>query len=59
MDFDPAAEKPGQGPVQFVHVDQSYMDAIESVKFYCPEEAQDLFRHRFQIINVSPTKSNP
>lgn len=54
---DPTAEVlPGgqqlRGPVQRVHVDQSYDAALSRVPFHLPDEADELLKGRVQIINV-------
>ena len=41
------------GPGKRVHIDQSYTAAKTSVKYYLPDEADELLKKRFQIINVS------
>ncbi|KAH6662021.1 hypothetical protein B0J14DRAFT_663003 [Halenospora varia] len=41
-----------RGPVQRVHIDQSYKAGPERVKHHLPEEAEELLKHRYQIINV-------
>lgn len=41
-----------RGPVQRVHVDQSYKAAPNRVTYHLPEEADRLLRGRFQIINL-------
>lgn len=43
---------PARGPVQRVHVDQSYKAAPNRVTYHLPEEADRLLQGRFQIINV-------
>uniref|UniRef100_A0A0B7JZR1 Amino acid permease/ SLC12A domain-containing protein n=1 Tax=Bionectria ochroleuca TaxID=29856 RepID=A0A0B7JZR1_BIOOC len=49
------SEKQGRnlrGPVQRVHIDQSYSAAKSRVPHHLPEEADALLRGRYQIINV-------
>jgi hypothetical protein len=47
------------GPVQSVHIDQSYASAPDRVTFYLPDEAEKLLRGHFEIINVwRPIKTN-
>jgi len=41
-----------RGPVQRVHIDQSYAAGPERVKHHLPAEAPALLRGRYQIINV-------
>ena len=41
-----------RGPVQRVHIDQSYDAARSRVPHHLPEEADELLRSRVQIINV-------
>ena len=41
-----------RGPVQRVHVDQSYKAAPNRVTHHLPQEADRLLRGRFQIINL-------
>ncbi|KAH8667949.1 hypothetical protein BGZ60DRAFT_487313 [Tricladium varicosporioides] len=41
-----------RGPVQRVHIDQSYRAGPERVKHHLPAEAEELLKHRYQIINV-------
>lgn len=41
-----------RGPVQRVHIDQSYQAAENRVSYHLPEEASELSKGRFQIINV-------
>ena len=50
MSADPAAAL--RGPVQRVHIDQSYPAATNRVSHHLPEQAEQLLRGRFQIINV-------
>ncbi|KAJ4366555.1 hypothetical protein N0V95_000222 [Ascochyta clinopodiicola] len=41
-----------RGPVQRVHIDQSYAAALSRVPFHLPDEADTLLKSRVQIINV-------
>lgn len=41
-----------RGPVQRVHIDQSYAAALSRVPHHLPDEAERLLRGRVQIINV-------
>ena len=41
-----------RGPVQRVHIDQSYSAALSRVPHHLPDEAEDLLKGRVQIINV-------
>ena len=41
-----------RGPVQRVHIDQSYAAAKSRVPHHLPEDADELLKHRVQIINV-------
>ena len=41
-----------RGPVQRVHIDQSYSAAKSRVPHHLPEEAEKLLKGRYQIINV-------
>ncbi|KAL5406738.1 hypothetical protein PMIN06_007372 [Paraphaeosphaeria minitans] len=41
-----------RGPVQRVHIDQSYAAAQSRVPFHLPADAEHLLKHRVQIINV-------
>ncbi|CAD6445369.1 6b059853-dbd1-4f3a-bf40-c7bdab650e3a [Sclerotinia trifoliorum] len=41
-----------RGPVQRVHIDQSYSASVNRVPYHLPEEADELLKGRFQIINV-------
>ncbi|KAK0385935.1 hypothetical protein NLU13_7110 [Sarocladium strictum] len=43
---------PLRGPVQRVHIDQSYKAALSRVPHHLPEEADHLLQGRVQIINV-------
>ncbi|KAL3420295.1 hypothetical protein PVAG01_08794 [Phlyctema vagabunda] len=53
---DPNAPKPAEaslrGPVQRVHIDQSYAAAKTRVPHHLPDEAEYLLGGRYQIINV-------
>ncbi|OKL57355.1 hypothetical protein UA08_07540 [Talaromyces atroroseus] len=50
---DPNAEKDTlRGPVQRVHIDQSYEASANRVKYHLPSEAETLLKGRYQIINV-------
>ncbi|KAK9454873.1 hypothetical protein V1511DRAFT_372847 [Dipodascopsis uninucleata] len=46
-------------PVTFVHVDQTPWSAETRVKIHCPEEAEELLKGRFQIINYWKPISGP
>ncbi|KAJ4301738.1 hypothetical protein N0V90_003831 [Kalmusia sp. IMI 367209] len=41
-----------RGPVQRVHIDQSYAAAKSRVPHHLPDDAAELLKHRVQIINV-------
>ncbi|KAL7924806.1 hypothetical protein ACQKWADRAFT_310986 [Trichoderma austrokoningii] len=41
-----------RGPVNRVHIDQSYSAALSRVPFHLPEEADELLKGRVQLINV-------
>ncbi|PVH96920.1 hypothetical protein DM02DRAFT_598370 [Periconia macrospinosa] len=41
-----------RGPVQRVHIDQSYSAALSRVPHHLPDEAEKLLKSRVQIINV-------
>lgn len=41
-----------RGPVKRVHIDQSYEASVQRVHHHLPEEADELLKGRFQIINV-------
>ncbi len=41
------------GPGKSVHIDQSYQTAENTVKHLLPDEADELLKKRFQIINVN------
>ncbi|OAL36854.1 hypothetical protein AYO20_03910 [Fonsecaea nubica] len=43
---------PLRGPVNRVHIDQSYSAAKSRVPFHLPDEAEALLKTRYQIINV-------
>jgi hypothetical protein len=52
-------QKPGsttnraiRGPVQRVHIDQSYRAALSRVPHHIPDDAEELLKGRVQIINV-------
>ncbi|EHK23750.1 uncharacterized protein TRIVIDRAFT_55809 [Trichoderma virens Gv29-8] len=47
-----AANAALRGPVQRVHIDQSYTAALSRVPYHLPEEAEELTKGRVQIINV-------
>ena len=49
---DERASKQLRGPVQRVHIDQSYSAALSRVPHHLPEEASKLTQSRVQIINV-------
>jgi len=52
-DKTPGAEgAPLRGPVQRVHIDQSYDAGPKRVKHHLPEEADTLLKGRYQVINV-------
>ena len=42
-----------RGPVRRVHIDQSYSASEQRVTHHLPDEAEELLKKRFQIINVS------
>lgn len=44
---------PGRGPTYNAHIDQTYDDAPNRVRRYFPDEAEELIKKRYQIINVS------
>lgn len=46
------AETQLRGPVQRVHIDQSYAAATDRVKYHLPDDAPELLKGRYQIINV-------
>lgn len=41
-----------RGPVRRVHIDQSYSASEERVYHHLPEDAEELVKKRFQIVNV-------
>jgi hypothetical protein len=41
-----------RGPVQRVHIDQSYIASKNRVTYHLPDEAERLLKGRYQIINV-------
>ncbi|KFZ03311.1 hypothetical protein V502_11055 [Pseudogymnoascus sp. VKM F-4520 (FW-2644)] len=41
-----------RGPGKRVHIDQSYQASENRVKYHLPDEADELLKKRFQIINV-------
>ena len=47
-----AARAALRGPVQRVHIDQSYSAALSRVPHHLPEEADKLLQGRVEIINV-------
>lgn len=48
-----------RGPGKRVHIDQSYQASENRVKYHLPDEADELLKKRFQIINVSPPQHRP
>lgn len=42
-----------RGPGKRVHIDQTYRASENRVKHHLPDEADELLKKRFQIINVS------
>lgn len=42
-----------RGPGKRVHIDQSYRASENRVKYHLPDDADELLKRRFQIINVS------
>lgn len=48
-----------RGPVQRVHIDQSYKAALSRVPHHLPEDADELLKGRVQIINVWRPIGNP
>jgi hypothetical protein len=48
-----SGDRPMSEPVMRVHIDQSYSAARERVEYHLPDEAEQLLKGRFQIINVS------
>lgn len=47
-----SSSSPARGPVQRVHIDQSFDAALSRVPYHLPEEAPELLKGRIQIINV-------
>jgi hypothetical protein len=47
-----------RGPVRRVHIDQSYSASENRVSHHLPDEAEELLKKRFQIINVSFRNDN-
>ncbi|KAF2095232.1 hypothetical protein NA57DRAFT_45042 [Rhizodiscina lignyota] len=47
-----AGENPLRGPVQRVHIDQSYSASEDRVRYHFPEDYHRLLNGRFQIINL-------
>ncbi|KAH9232155.1 hypothetical protein K456DRAFT_1773099 [Colletotrichum gloeosporioides 23] len=45
-------DRVSRGPVQRVHIDQSYKAALSRVPHHLPEDAEELLKGRVQIINV-------
>lgn len=45
-------DRAARGPVQRVHIDQSYDAALSRVRYHLPDEADALLKGRVQIINV-------
>lgn len=41
-----------RGPVRRVHIDQSYTASLSRVAHHLPDEAEELLKNRYQIINV-------
>jgi hypothetical protein len=41
-----------RGPGKRVHIDQSYEASKQRVTYHLPDEADELLKKRFQIINV-------
>ncbi|OBT42986.1 hypothetical protein VE00_07208 [Pseudogymnoascus sp. WSF 3629] len=41
-----------RGPGKRVHIDQTYQASENRVKYHLPDEAEELLKRRFQIINV-------
>ena len=50
---------PGRGPTYNAHIDQTYGDAPNRVRRYFPDEADELLKKRYQIINVSNQHTPP
>jgi len=42
-----------RGPARRVHIDQSYKASEGRVRHHLPDEADELLKKRFQLINVS------
>lgn len=59
--FDHTIRRPNTNrtPVARTHVDQTTKAAITRVRKHCPEEADELLKKRFQIINVWRPIENP
>ncbi|KAI9659223.1 MAG: hypothetical protein M1831_003805 [Alyxoria varia] len=58
---DPNASR---GPVNRAHIDQTTKSATERVRYHLPDEAEELLKHRFRLINVwrplnGPVESHP
>ncbi|KAL1999195.1 hypothetical protein VTN02DRAFT_4895 [Thermoascus thermophilus] len=51
-DRSPSSQVSLRGPVQRVHIDQSYQAATNRVRYHLPDEAPTLLQGRYQIINV-------
>lgn len=49
---DGSAQAARRGPVQRVHIDQSYTASLSRVPHHLPDEADELLKGRVQIINV-------
>ncbi|KAH7141001.1 amino acid permease-domain-containing protein [Dactylonectria macrodidyma] len=49
---DDSADRSRRGPVQRVHIDQSYDASLSRVPHHLPEDADELLKGRVQIINV-------
>ncbi|KAL7817120.1 amino acid permease domain-containing protein [Trichoderma gracile] len=47
-----ANDNTSRGPVQRVHIDQSYSAALSRVPYHLPEQADELLKGRVEIINV-------
>ncbi|GJC90932.1 hydroxylase/desaturase asaB [Colletotrichum liriopes] len=45
-------DRAARGPVQRVHIDQSYKAALSRVPYHLPADAEELLKGRVQIINV-------
>jgi len=57
---DRSQQKPGaRGPVQRVHVDQTYAAALERVRLHLGDDAERLLKGRVRIINVWRPIGNP